>query len=86
MGHIMWADSGKYKVVGAVFEAARRRAGVTQKDWAARVRKPQSFISNLERGQRRIDVVEFCALAASLGADPRRLFAQMVKGLSKKGT
>jgi transcriptional regulator with XRE-family HTH domain len=79
----MWADSKGYKVVGAVFEAARLRAGITQKEMAIRVRKPQSFISNLERGQRRIDVVEFVMLATHLGADPKRLFARVMAGLAK---
>jgi transcriptional regulator with XRE-family HTH domain len=80
----MWADSDGYKVVGAVFEAARLRAGVTQKEMASRVRKPQSFISNLERGQRRIDVVEFVMLASHLGLDPKRLFSQVLAGLAKQ--
>jgi hypothetical protein len=34
------------------------RAGLTQNQLARLLRKPQSFVSNYERGQRRIDVLE----------------------------
>jgi transcriptional regulator with XRE-family HTH domain len=80
----MWSGTERHKVVGLVFEAARQKAGMTQQELAARLRKPQSFVSNLERGQRRIDVVEFVMLASSLGADPKRLFAQVADGLGKR--
>jgi transcriptional regulator with XRE-family HTH domain len=37
---------------------ARDRAGLTQAQLANLLRKPQSFVSNYERWQRRIDVLE----------------------------
>lgn len=40
--------------------------------------KDQSFISNIERGQRRVDVLEFYMLAKSIGADPIDLFTRAV--------
>jgi transcriptional regulator with XRE-family HTH domain len=45
----------QYKIVAACLAAARRRASVTQQAMAARLGKPQSFVSEYERGQRRID-------------------------------
>src|SRR5260370_27128940 len=48
--------SKDYRTVGAALASARQRAGLTQKQLARLLRKPQSFISNYERGQRRIDV------------------------------
>jgi transcriptional regulator with XRE-family HTH domain len=49
---------------------ARETKGVTQTELAARLGRPQSFVSNYENGQRRIDVIEFIQIAKALGLDP----------------
>lgn len=43
---------------------ARERAGLTQRDAATRLGIPQSIISELENGQRRLDVAELVSLSA----------------------
>jgi len=48
---------------------ARRSAGLTQVDLARRLSRPQSFVSKFERGERRLDVVEFLEIAEALGID-----------------
>ena len=52
--------------------AAREKAGLTQQQLADRLGKPQSFISKYEGGERRIDVIEFIAIADALQMDPSR--------------
>jgi transcriptional regulator with XRE-family HTH domain len=37
---------------------ARRDAGLTQVEVAARLHRPQSFVSKCESGERRVDLVE----------------------------
>jgi ribosome-binding protein aMBF1 (putative translation factor) len=49
--------------------AARRAACVSQVELAARLKKPQSFVSKVESGARRIDVVEFMTIMHALGLD-----------------
>lgn len=44
-----------------------KAAGITQAELAARLGKPQSFVSKEERGERRIDVIEFCQLPRRSG-------------------
>jgi len=63
---------------------ARTRAGVTQVDLAARLGRPQPFISFVERGERRIDVIEFYAIMKALGADPQRAFRELIAKLPDK--
>lgn len=46
---------------------------MTQVELSKRLRKPQSFVSKYERGERRLDVVEFLEVADALGADPHKL-------------
>jgi transcriptional regulator with XRE-family HTH domain len=43
--------------------AARERAGLTQVDVARRLKRPQSYVSKSESGERRVDVVEAAELA-----------------------
>jgi len=58
---------------------ARQCAGITQRDLAA----PQSFVSAYENGQRRIDLLEFLAIAEALKADPLAVFAKIVERRSE---
>ena len=50
---------------------ARTKAGLTQTQAAKRMKRPQSFVSKCESGERRVDVVEFVACCRSYNADPR---------------
>lgn len=49
---------------------ARKSAGITQVELSERLSRPQSFVSKYERGERRLDVVEFVEVAHAMGADP----------------
>lgn len=71
-------------VVVEVLVAARKSAGLRQQDLADRLGKPQSFVSRIEGGQRRVDLLEFYALAVAMQTDPAALFATITKRLPKK--
>jgi transcriptional regulator with XRE-family HTH domain len=75
----VWVEPEYYKLVGACLAAARLRVNVTQQELAARLGKPQSFVSEYERGQRRVDVFELLVISRALGVDPVRLFGEMAK-------
>lgn len=59
--------------------ATRKAAGITQVELADRLDRPQSFVSKVERGERRIDVIEFCQVAEALGHDPSGLLYEFVE-------
>lgn len=73
-----------YRDMLAMLLEARRTAGVTQIELAKRLGKPQPFVSNVERGLRRIDVIEFYAIARALGLEPTALFGELVAKLPKR--
>ena len=75
----MWVKPRDHKLVGEALAAVRKRAGMTQQQLAKRLRKPQSFVSAYEAGQRRIDVMEFLLIGEALEADPRQVFNEIVK-------
>ena len=64
-----------------VLIAARLGAGVTQVELGERLGKTQTFISTYERGVRRLDVIEFYAVAKAIGVAPERLFKDVVRAL-----
>jgi ribosome-binding protein aMBF1 (putative translation factor) len=49
---------------------ARESAGLTQAGLAKKLKRPQSYVSKAERGERRLDVVEFLDFAKALKIDP----------------
>jgi transcriptional regulator with XRE-family HTH domain len=64
--------------------AARKTAGVTQAELAARLARPQSFVSKIERGERRLDVVEFFEVAQALGIDALQFLTQFAEGTTPR--
>ena len=66
-------------LLAEVLSEARKEAGLHQTDVAARIGSDQSIISNIERGQRRIDVVEFRDFALAIGCDPAALFSRVLQ-------
>ena len=60
-----------------VLIAARKHAGVSQVELGKRVGRDQPFISLVENGVRRVDIIEFCALARGIGRDPAELLAEI---------
>jgi len=55
--------SKEYKNVIERLKTARLESGLKQEDVAAKLKKPQSYISKIERGERRIDVAELKKLS-----------------------
>ena len=50
--------SKEYKVIIQKLKNARIQSGITQVQVAAKLKKPQSYVSKIERRERRIDIVE----------------------------
>ena len=69
--------SDRYAALTLTLITARVDAGLTQAQLASKLGKPQSFVSKIERGERRIDLVEFYDLSIAIGTDPFTLFAEL---------
>ena len=50
--------SKDYKTVLKKLKKARKKTGLTQVEIAKRLGKPQSFVSKIENGERRLDIIE----------------------------
>lgn len=62
-----------------VLASNREKAGLSQRDLAARLKRPHSFVGRMEAGERRIDVIEFIAIAEAIDADPVEPFRQVLR-------
>jgi transcriptional regulator with XRE-family HTH domain len=78
--------SKEYNVFIKHLVAARRESGLTQQQLATRLSKPQSYVSKYERGERRLDVVEFVLISDALGMDPCSVFEAIRHDLSESRT
>jgi transcriptional regulator with XRE-family HTH domain len=80
---VKWVQPEHYQIVGAALAAVRQRANLTQVELARRLGKPQSVISAIEAGHRRLDLAEFMVIVRALGADPVEIFAGISKSLPR---
>ena len=69
--------SDAHQILVEQLTAARKQSGMKQAELAALLGKDQSYISNIERGQRRVDVIEFVVLARAMRLNPAQLFSDI---------
>ena len=67
----------RHELLREILAARRDAAGVTQMELAARLRRPQSWVSKVEHGERRIDVVEFLEVTEALGCEAMDILAEL---------
>lgn len=71
--------SARHKALVAFIVEQRDAADLTQVQVARKLKRYQSYITNIETGQRRIDVVEFMALVDAIGFDAADAIRQLYK-------
>ncbi|MEJ2845812.1 helix-turn-helix transcriptional regulator [Bosea sp. CCNWLW174] len=62
-----------YKALLQALIQARKDAGITQVELAARIGRRQTFVSKYETEERRLDVAEYIAIARAIEAEPFEL-------------
>jgi transcriptional regulator with XRE-family HTH domain len=78
--------SPRHEALRRLLIEKRKAAGLTQAELAKRLGRYQSFIADLERGQRRIDVVEFLDLAEALDFDAPKAIRSIAVGRAGNST
>ncbi|ADH91577.1 helix-turn-helix domain protein [Ancylobacter novellus DSM 506] len=71
--------SGRHKRLAELLERYRREADMKQADVAKRLGRHQPLITNMENGQRRIDVIELLELAEIIGFNPHDVLDELLK-------
>lgn len=67
----------RYTRLRSLILDALKGAGLSQAAVAEKLGRPQSYVADIERNERRIDVIEFLALAEAIGFDPVEALKQV---------
>jgi transcriptional regulator with XRE-family HTH domain len=73
-----------HRVLQAILVEARQEAGMTQRELAARLKLPRSYVSKVETGERRIDPIECVAWARACGLEPAEFFGRFVAAVGRR--
>lgn len=74
----------EYAILIELVREMRLRAGLTQTDVSAPLGIPQSNLSDIERGTRRLDLIELRDLAGICGSSLPEFVAELEARLKKK--
>ena len=62
----------KYEFLRSELKKTRIAASLRQVDLAKLLKKPQSYISKIESGERNLDLIEFLSYLTALGIEPSK--------------
>lgn len=73
-----WVNSPAYHSAAKAIRHAREELGISQRELARRLGKPPSFVNKIELLERRMDVLEFIAIAQAMGIEPQHMLHQVL--------
>jgi transcriptional regulator with XRE-family HTH domain len=71
--------SSTSRAVADVLARTREQKRLSQRELAARIKRPHSLVGMIESHQRQVNVPEFIAIAEALGEDATELFRQVLR-------
>ena len=70
----------EYRILLRILKSKRQQKRISQQDMATRLGVHQSFVSKIESGERRIDVIELFRYCEAIGIE----VIQLIKELNKE--
>ncbi len=77
-----WVVSPDYRAIIEVLKKVRAEKGLSLREACGRIGKPPSFLNKIELMERRIDVLEFIALARAYEIDPHQFLDRLMAVVS----
>ncbi len=68
----------KYELLRAELRNARLGKNLSQNNLANQLKKPQSYVSKVESGERRLDIIEYHVYCDAIGIDSVTLLKKIV--------
>jgi len=71
--------SKQYQLLLDLLIGLREEKGLSQRELSKKLKRVQTYVSKYERGERRLDVIEFLEIVKALEADPQKVIKQLLK-------
>lgn len=75
--------SREYQIVVDKLRTLREASGMTQRDLASKLDREHSFVWRMEKGERRLDVVEFHSVCNALGVKADKIYTGLIREFRK---
>ena len=75
--------TAEYDAVRNKLVEMRQAAGLTQRQLAEKLQRENSFVWRIEKGERRLDVVEFFWVCNALGFDANDVYSELCAAFNK---
>jgi transcriptional regulator with XRE-family HTH domain len=72
--------SARHRALVAAIVDARNAVGLSQREFAKKLKRTNNFVWRIEAGERRVDVLEFIEIAKAANVDPMELMGRVVRG------
>ena len=76
-GLIRSTKTREYDLFLSVLLESRKESGVSQRELARRIGRTQTYVSKIERGDQRMDIVELLAYCAGIGKQASHLVLRL---------
>jgi transcriptional regulator with XRE-family HTH domain len=74
----------RYERLIKLVVGARKKAGLSQRDVAAALKQPHSYIGKVESLQRRLDLIELIDLLDAIGVKPSLFLSEAIRELKAR--
>jgi len=71
--------SAKHRALIAAIVEARKAAGMSQREFAKRLKRSNNFVWRIEAGERQVNVLEFFEIAKAAGLSPDVLTRRVMR-------
>lgn len=75
--------TAEYALFCRLLREHRERAGLTQVEFAERIKETQSYVSKVERGERRIDLIQLRVFCKAMGVNLGRFVEAFERAVRK---
>lgn len=71
--------SARHRALIAAIIEARRATGLSQREFAAKVKRSHNFVWRIEAGERQVNVLDFIEIAKGAGLKPAELMNRVMR-------
>jgi len=71
--------SARHKALITAIVDARNGTGLSQREFAKKLKRTNNFVWRIEAGERKVDVLEFIEIAKAAGLEPDELIRRVMR-------